>query len=92
MGMNAYLENTPKEQRTLVDIENIFDGHCKNPIHLIMPQLARLVATIYKTDIPHVVLLYQLNVATSCHFQCSMPVHWFSVHFMWHEDILLVWQ
>ena len=63
MGMNAYLENTPKQQRTLVDIENIFDGHCKNPIHLIMPQLATLVATIYKTDIPHVVLLYQLNVA-----------------------------
>ena len=29
MGMNAYLNHTPLEQRTLVDIENLFDGHCK---------------------------------------------------------------
>lgn len=29
MGMNAYLDKTPAEQRTLVDIENVFDGHCK---------------------------------------------------------------
>ena len=29
MGMNAYLNNTSPEQRTLVDIENLFDGHCK---------------------------------------------------------------
>ena len=29
MGMNAYLDNKPKDERTLLDIENIFDGHCK---------------------------------------------------------------
>ena len=29
MGMNAYLDHTPEDQRTLVDIENLFDGHCK---------------------------------------------------------------
>ena len=31
MGMNAYLDNTPENQRTLIDIENLFDGHCKYP-------------------------------------------------------------
>ena len=29
MGMNAYINQTPMDQRTLVDIENLFDGHCK---------------------------------------------------------------
>ena len=32
MGMNAYLDNTPEDQRTLIDIENLFDGHCKYPL------------------------------------------------------------
>ena len=29
MGMNAYLDQTQQDERTIVDIENIFDGHCK---------------------------------------------------------------
>ena len=32
MGMNAYLDNTSEDQRTLIDIENLFDGHCKYPL------------------------------------------------------------
>lgn len=32
MGMNAYLDNTPSDKRTLIDIENIFDGYCKYPV------------------------------------------------------------
>ena len=32
MGMNAYLDNTPGDKRTLIDIENLFDGHCKYPV------------------------------------------------------------
>ena len=30
MGMNAYLDNTEEDKRTIVDIENAFDGHCKS--------------------------------------------------------------
>ena len=29
MGMNAYLSQTQADPPDLVDIENIFDGHCK---------------------------------------------------------------
>ena len=30
MGMNAYLDNTEEDKRTIVDIENVFDGHRKS--------------------------------------------------------------